>query len=176
MENHRQTLFDRLPPSLYVLATAGIVLSVGLAIVLLTRGGSGSEGPSASVPQNEAAADTGMSGGAMPDWVVAGGEDVAMAYQFVLDRPDVMMWMPCYCGCGDHSGHKSARNCFIKDSSTSSNVQFDEHGADCAMCVGIALDVKAMTEEGKSLREMRAFIDGKYGGAGGGTDTPMPAA
>ena len=97
-----------------------------------------------------------------------------MAYQFAMDRPDIMMWMPCYCGCGGHSGHKSAKNCFIKESSTAGNVQFDEHGASCEMCVTIALDTKRMTAEGRSLKEMRTYIDDKFGDIGPGTDTPMP--
>jgi len=97
-----------------------------------------------------------------------------MAYQFAMDRPDIMMWMPCYCGCGEHSGHKSAKNCFIKESSTATDVQFDEHGANCQMCVTIALDTKTMTEEGRSLKEIRTYIDDKFGDIGPGTDTPMP--
>ena len=97
-----------------------------------------------------------------------------MAYQFAMDRPDMMMWMPCYCGCGGHSGHKSAKNCFIKESSTAGDVQFDEHGASCEMCVTIALDTKRMSAEGRSLKEMRTYIDDKFGDIGPGTDTPMP--
>jgi hypothetical protein len=96
-------------------------------------------------------------------------EDVRMAYQFAMDHPDIMMWMPCYCGCGGHAGHKSAKNCFIKESSTADNVQFDEHGASCQMCVTIALDTKAMLEEGRSLKEMRTYIDDKFGDIGPGT-------
>src|SRR4030067_1143191 len=61
------------------------------------------------------------------------------------------------------SGHKSAKNCFIKEGSTATDVQFDEHGASCQICVGIALDTKAMTAEGRSLSEIRTFIDETYG-------------
>ncbi|HEU4759863.1 MAG TPA: PCYCGC motif-containing (lipo)protein [Dehalococcoidia bacterium] len=174
MNKQERPLIERVPPSIFVLAVAGLVLLGGLGIVFLAGGGSGPASPAASVPPDQTA-DTVMPGGVQyPDYVVSGSADVAMAYQFAMDRPDAMMWMPCYCGCGGHSGHKSARNCFIKEGSTSSNIQFDEHGAGCAMCVSIALDVKKMTEEGQSLRETRLFIDGKYGGNGGGTNTPMP--
>ena len=38
----------------------------------------------------------------------------------------------------------------------------------------ITRDVMKMVEEGKSLPEMRRFIDEKYGGLGEGTPTPKP--
>jgi hypothetical protein len=108
----------------------------------------------------------------LPDYAMAAGIDAQVAYRFAADRPDVMKWMVCYCGCGDHSGHKSALNCFVKEGGR----VFDEHGASCEMCINIALDAKAMTEEGRSLRDIRAYIDGKYGAIGPGTDTPLPPA
>jgi hypothetical protein len=154
-----------------VLAVAAAVVLVGLtAIFLLPRPGGSS--PAAPSQERQPAA---WSGFVPPDYVLSAPDDVQTAYQFALERPDVMMWMPCYCGCGQHSDHKSARNCFVKDDTTSGE-PFDPHGAGCAMCVGIALDVKALTEEGRSLRDIRAFIDEKYGSLGGGTDTPLPPA
>ncbi|MDP2675648.1 MAG: PCYCGC motif-containing (lipo)protein [Dehalococcoidia bacterium] len=162
-----------LPPALYVVGAAVAVLVVGLAAVLLL--GSGNSRSSGAPQAEQTTADTAGSGtGGMPDYVMSAPEDVQMAYQFAMDRPDIMMWMPCYCGCGGHAGHKSAKNCFIKESSTATNIQFDEHGAGCQMCVTIALDTKAMTEEGRSLKEVRTYIDDKFGDIGPGTDTPMP--
>jgi len=163
---------NRLAPTVSIVGAAVAVLGVGLAAVLLLGSNSGSSG----APQAEqTVADTAGSGAAgMPAYVMSASEDVQMAYQFAMDRPDIMMWMPCYCGCGGHSGHKSAKNCFIKESSTATDAQFDEHGANCQMCVTIALDTKAMAEEGRSLKEMRTYIDDKFGDIGPGTDTPMP--
>ena len=162
-----------LSPALAVFGAAIVVLAVGLAAVLLLGGGNSN---SHGTPQIEQAiTDTAGSGAAgMPAYVMSASEDVQMAYQFAMDRPDLMMWMPCYCGCGEHSGHKSAKNCFIKESSAAGNVQFDEHGANCQMCVKIALDTKTMTEEGRSLKEIRTYIDDEFGDIGPGTDTPMP--
>ncbi|MBF8286815.1 MAG: hypothetical protein HW393_629, partial [Dehalococcoidia bacterium] len=142
-------------------------------------GGSGSGGHQTAVPASATGDQpvqmgTSQVSGTLPEYVMSASEDTKMAYQFALDRPDVLMWMPCYCGCGDHSGHKSAKNCFIKESSTAGNVQFDEHGANCQMCVTIALDTKTMTEEGRSLKEIRTYVDDKFGDIGPGTDTPMP--
>jgi hypothetical protein len=112
-----------------------------------------------------------VSSDALPDYAMAADSNTQMAYRFAADRPDVMRWMVCYCGCGEHSGHKSALNCFINGDG-----DWDEHGADCEMCVNIALDARAMTAEGRSLKDIRAYIDGKYGAIGPGTDTPLPPA
>src|SRR3989337_1041253 len=101
----------------------------------------------------------------------SGGYQTAVPASTTGDQPEQMGTSQ---GGGDPSGHKSAKNCFIKESSTPGNPQFDEHGASCAMCVGIALDAKTMTEEGRSLGEIRAYIDQEYGAIGAGTDTPFP--
>ncbi|MBI4307704.1 MAG: hypothetical protein HY684_02745 [Chloroflexi bacterium] len=40
--------------------------------------------------------------------------------------------------------------------------------------MNIARDAKQMREQGKSLREIRAAIDGRYSQVGPGTPTQMP--
>jgi hypothetical protein len=158
------------------IAAAGVVILVGLAALFLLTGRSDSESRSASTPGAQTSqAAVSWRGITPPAYVLAASQDVQTAYRFAQDRPDVMMWMACYCGCGQHADHKSARNCFIKESTLSGEL-FDPHGAGCAMCVNIALDAKALTEQGRSLRDIRDFIDGKYGSMGGGTDTPLPSA
>lgn len=168
MDTRRRTLVGgiRLSYLLMPVVAAAVVLA-GLGLIFVIEGSSGSDGASAP------AAGT-ISSVALPAFVLAAPPEVQAAYRFVAARPDVMMWIPCYCGCGDHSGHLSARNCFVKEGSTASNIQFDAHGAGCAMCVGIALDTKAMVEEGLSLRVIRDYIDTKYSSLGPGTDTPLP--
>lgn len=108
----------------------------------------------------------------LPGYALEG--KVAVAYQFALDRPDVMLWMPCYCGCGGHSGHRNARDCFIKSSSSSGNVQFDNHGSECNVCVDIAVRAKELTLAGWALSDIRAAVDQEFGDIGPGTDTPLP--
>lgn len=167
MEKLRQQGLQGLPASVYVLATALVVVLIGVGSVYLFTGGNSPD----QAAMNEGQVMS-VSGQALPDYVMAGDRGVQLAYQFAADRPDVMQWMVCYCGCGDHSGHKSALNCFVKPGGR----EFDEHGSTCDVCVGIALDAMSMTQEGRSLRDIRSFIDGKYGAIGPGTDTPLPPA
>lgn len=97
------------------------------------------------------------------------------AYQFALANPDVLMWIPCYCGCSA-MGHKSNLDCFMVPTDGRS-IRFEEHASYCEICVNEALVAKQMLAEGKSMREIRNAIDLQFGGNGvPGTDTAMPSA
>ena len=148
-------------------ATAVFVIVVGLAVVFVSGAGSDGQGATTAVQNQE-------TDRALPGYVMTAGDQVAMAYQFALDRPDVMLWMPCYCGCGGHSGHKSARDCFVKPASSSGNIQFDEHGSTCDVCVDIALLARQMTLAGQPLTDIRGAVDQEFSDIGPGTDTPLP--
>lgn len=176
MNKRDQQRPDSIGPWAAVLV-AVVVVAAGLAIAFLVTSGSGSDSPAShgrTISPQTAATPAG--GASLPEFVRAATARVQEAYAFAADRPDVMVWIPCYCGCGGHSGHLSARNCFVKESSTPAQMEYDEHGAGCEMCVSIALDAKAMSEEGRSLREIRDYIDETYGYIGPGTNTPMPPA
>ncbi len=178
MDKRRQQQPTGSPSSpVIMLVVAATVVLVGLGLTYVVAGGSGSSSPAApAVSEGPDRAATTEDGVALPDYVLASLPRVQEAYLFAVERPDVLVWVPCYCGCGGHSGHKSARNCFVTEGSTPSNMQFDTHGSNCDMCVSIALDSKAMIEEGKSLTDIRTYIDEKYGYIGPGTDTPLPPA
>ncbi len=171
MDKNTQNRLQRVPAFVFVLATATLVVVIGIGSVYLTSGGAGSPAAS-SIPAGNGDMTMSVSGQPLPAYVMASDKGVQLAYQFAVDRPDVMMWMVCYCGCGDHSGHKSALNCFVKDGGK----EFDDHGSNCDVCVGIALDAMTMTEEGRSLSEIRTYVDDTYGDIGPGTDTPLPPA
>lgn len=156
-----------LPPGFYVALGALAVVAIGVGSLVLAGAGPG--GGVKTAPGG-----LGTAGVSLPGYVLEQLPDVQEAYLFAVERPDVLMWVPCYCGCGGHSGHKSARECFVKRGSAGGQIQFDEHGSQCDICVGIALDAKRMVEEGRSLREIRDYIDATYGAVGPGTDTPLP--
>jgi hypothetical protein len=169
MDQHTSDRLQRVPAFVFVLATAAFVVIIGFASVYLTSGGSGDSSES---PSGDADMVMSLAGKPLPDYVMASDKGVQLAYQFAADRPDVMRWMNCYCGCGDHSGHKSALNCFVQ----ANGREFDDHGSNCDVCVGIALDAMTMTEEGRSLSEIRTYVDDTYSDIGPGTDTPLPPA
>jgi hypothetical protein len=40
-------------------------------------------------------------------------QKVLEAYQFAVEHPEVLNYMPCYCGCYEEDGHTSNTNCFV---------------------------------------------------------------
>ncbi|MGB8215758.1 MAG: PCYCGC motif-containing (lipo)protein [Candidatus Methanoperedens sp.] len=79
------------------------------------------------------------------------------AYTYATEHPDLLEQIPCYCGCGGHSGHRFLRDCFIHDDWT-----YDEHASFCDVCVGEAIKVQDYLASGKTLAEARTLIDQEY--------------
>ncbi len=87
---------------------------------------------SACGPASRAAAPAGP-GAAVPppdvNRVLAGvPAEAREAYAFALARPDVLRYVPCYCGCGG-LGHSSNLSCFVRSASAAGGVVLDSHGA-----------------------------------------------
>lgn len=96
-------------------------------------------------------------------------------YRVAGDNLDVLQWMPCYCGCADSSDHKHNGNCFVKEVKEDGSVVWDDHGTRCGTCMDIAAISAQMKQEGKSLKEIRTYIDNTYKeGYSKPTPTPMP--
>jgi hypothetical protein len=137
---------------------------------MLPTGGDGEHTATAPASVSNAAPDTQQ---ALPQFVKAAAPRTREAYEFAAARSADLAYIPCYCGCGGHSGHRDVRDCFIKQV-TASGIVYEQHGSTCDVCVSIVLDVKKMTGEGQSLAATRSYIDGKYSKIGPGTDTPPP--
>ncbi len=112
-------------------------------------------------------------GVAMPDFVADAPPRVKEAYLYAVEHPDHLDDVPCYCGCGN-MGHTSNLSCFVKETTKSEEVIFDNHASGCGICVDIAQDVMRLRAEGKSGIEVRAYIDATYSSFGPGTNTALP--
>lgn len=97
------------------------------------------------------------------------------AYAYALYHPQVVQWMPCYCGCA-RMGHRSNLDCYLKRAVPGQKTQFEEHASYCEVCVKITMLTKQMVSQGKSLREIRQSVDQTYGGNALGTPTEQPPA
>lgn len=89
------------------------------------------------------------------------------AYRYATEHPDILEQIPCYCGCGGHSGHRWLRDCYIHDDWT-----YDEHASFCDVCIGEAIKVQDYLASGMTLKEARAKIDAEYSVKGDRTNTP----
>lgn len=97
----------------------------------------------------------------MPAEVQAAPVVVRQAYQFAAANPDVMQQIPCYCGCGA-MGHTSNYSCYVADVSAEGTITYDSHALGCSICVDITQDTMRLLKQGKSIQEIRAYVDQTY--------------
>jgi hypothetical protein len=113
---------------------------------------------------------------ARPAFVTDAPARTQAAYAYAIARPDVLRWLPCYCGCGP-IGHRSNLDCFfVARFSAGDPIVFEQHGSYCDICVETALLADAMLRDGKTLLQVRAAVDASFGGLAPGTLTELPPA
>jgi uncharacterized protein with PCYCGC motif len=88
---------------------------------------------------------------------------VTAAYEFAAEHPEVLSYVPCFCGC-QRAGHQGNADCFVKSRAANGDViEWDEHGVDCAVCLDVATRSRQMYSSGASVRDIRAAIDKEFG-------------
>ena len=60
-----------------------------------------------------------------PDYVLAAGPEVKRLYEFQVTHGELMRYMPCFCGCGGNAGHRSNRDCYVRQVNPDGSVVFD---------------------------------------------------
>jgi hypothetical protein len=100
---------------------------------------------------------------------------VRAAYLFAAEHPEILSYVPCFCGC-ERGGHKGNEDCFIAARSVNGDVTaWEPHGLDCAVCIDVATEARTMFDSGASARDIRAAVEKKFAGfSGGHTPTPQP--
>jgi hypothetical protein len=120
-----------------------------------------------------ASAEVDAAWAARPGYVLSADARTVEAYAYAIARPDVIDWMPCYCGCVAMD-HRNNADCYLEPREEGAPVAFEEHASYCGICVDITLTAKSMMAEGKSLLQIRIAVDGEYGSTAPGTDTALP--
>jgi hypothetical protein len=179
--SHRRRAISGTLAVLVLALSGGLVAACGgganatVMPTMATSVTSGAEMPGAAShdPGTDAAAvETAWA--ARPDYVRGADARVQEAYRYALERPDVIRWMPCYCGCASMQ-HRSNLDCFLRARMTAGAVAFEQHASFCDVCVQTALLAKQRIGEGRSLAEIRAEVDATFGGNGvPGTPTDLP--
>lgn len=54
-------------------------------------------------------------------------ETVRAVFEFAARRPDVLEYVPCFCGC-ENSGHRGNDDCFVKRREPNGDVEWEPHG------------------------------------------------
>lgn len=88
----------------------------------------------------------------VPPGRYAAEPDVARVYSMAARIPNVLDGIYCHCDCSKHAGHRSLLTCFESD-----------HGSMCDICMGEAELAFRMAQQGKSLDQIRAAIDARFG-------------
>lgn len=97
----------------------------------------------------------------MPAEVQSAPSVVQASYQFAAANPDLMKGIPCYCGCGG-IGHTSNYSCYIQSTDANGKISWDDHALGCSLCVNITQDAMRLLKQGKTVPEIRAYVDSTY--------------
>ena len=101
---------------------------------------------------------------------------VRATYDFAAQHPEILKYVPCYCGCGEQ-GHKANESCFVARRDQKGNVlEWDTHGFGCTICVDVARESMQLYNSGADVVAIRAAIERRWapGNAAGRTPTPAP--
>jgi hypothetical protein len=109
----------------------------------------------------------------LPDFLDGAPVEVREAYRFAIANEKELEKYPCYCGC-NFMGHMNNRDCYIAGRLANGAIKYDEHAVGCGICVEITQDVMRLLRQGKTSKQIRAYIDENYASRGPGTDTPHP--
>ena len=157
-------------------AGAGLLLSL-----VVTTGDVGAQGPlrngNQSIPAGTARPHTGP----LPPMPRVSFDPprpmpvVQQVYEFAARHPEVLQYVPCYCGC-ERLGHNANHSCFVKSRSADGRVtEWDSHGLGCTICLDVARDAMTLFNSGSNTVAIRAAIDKKYGSYfPSSTPTPRP--
>ncbi len=97
----------------------------------------------------------------LPSEVQSAPSVVQASYQFAAANPDVMKGIPCYCGCGN-IGHTSNYSCYVQSTDANGKISWDDHALGCSLCVNITQDAMRLLKEGKTVPEIKAYVDSTY--------------
>jgi hypothetical protein len=104
-------------------------------------------------------------------------EVVKAAYEYAARHPEILKYMPCFCGC-ERMGHRGNDDCFVEKRDANGRVtEWVAHGMVCEVCIDVATKARQMHNGGASLTAIRDAIEREYARPDRGhTPTPTPPA
>ena len=89
-------------------------------------------------------------------------EVITAAYRFAAEHPEILTYIPCFCGC-ERMGHHGNEDCFVKARAANGDVvQWEDHGMECNVCLDVATQAMQMHASGASVRDIRAAVEAKW--------------
>jgi hypothetical protein len=89
-------------------------------------------------------------------------ETVNAAFKFAAEHPEVLSYIPCFCGC-QHGGHRGNEDCFVRARDKNGDVtEWEPHGLECAVCIDVATRARQMNASGASVSEIRTAVEKQF--------------
>lgn len=180
------------PPWVLIVGLVAVVAIAGVAMTL--GGGSTSTSPEESAAADEPpeyerpyiatrpsspkpAADAPVPPlPAVPNNLPRSPEIVNAAYTFAARNPDILEYVPCFCGC-ESRGHTGNASCFVESRNADGTVrEWDTHGVACVVCVDVATAARQLHASGATVEDIRTAVEDTYARAPTMTPTPAPPA
>jgi hypothetical protein len=99
---------------------------------------------------------------------------VKAVYEFAARHPEVLNYMPCFCGC-ERGGHRGNHDCFVSRRDAAGKVtEWSQHGVGCDVCIDVAQTAMQMHNAGATVSAIREAVDKRYADATTRTPTPLP--
>jgi hypothetical protein len=89
----------------------------------------------------------------LPDARLADAPEARPAFAEARRIPQVLDGIRCHCGCAELPDHRSLLSCF----------EGDAMAMDCTVCQGQARLAYRLHREGRTLGEIRASVDARFG-------------
>jgi hypothetical protein len=171
-------------PGAVIAASLAVLVAVGVIVYLRQVGPSVDQSPAAQTAAVPAAVPADLKPhpqSNLPPLQFPGyptprsPEIVRAAYSFAAEHPEVLSYVPCFCGC-ERSGHRGNEDCFVRERAVNGDViAWEDHGMECAVCLDVADRSRQLFAEGKSVAEIRATVEREWAGKMP-SHTPTPAA
>jgi hypothetical protein len=110
---------------------------------------------------------------ALPSFLNEKPDELKKIYASAANHQELLENIPCYCGCGEAANHKNNYDCFIYENKDNGAVVWDDHATRCGVCLEIAAESMLLYNEGKTIKEIREYIDQQYQ-EGYAKPTPTP--
>ena len=102
-------------------------------------------------------------------------EVVRAAYKFAAEHPEILSYVPCFCGC-ERSGHRGNEDCFVRARDINGDViEWEPHGMECAVCLDVAQRSAQLYASGASVSDIRTTVEREWQGRST-SHTPTPSA
>jgi hypothetical protein len=101
-------------------------------------------------------------------------EVVRAVYEFAARHPEVLQYVPCFCGC-ERGGHRGNADCFVAGRDAQGHVTaWEPHGSICEICLDVGRMAMDMHNQGESVPAIRQAVEARFAGGPNHTPTPLP--